>query len=134
MKLAPTEDEGSRVEMTPMMDVVFLLLVFFIYAFLSMSVQRGVQVQLPKAEGHITAGEHILLVLTPEDTILMDGRTPMSAQEAVTAAALRAKTLDLPVRIRADRRAHAGPALELMADLRSNGVEKVTYQVEKAAE
>ena len=128
MKLADAEDEaGARVEMTPMMDVVFLLLVFFIYAFLSMSVQ----VSLPKADGAVTPGSQVLLVLTADDTVLLDGRTPMAPDEAVSAAAMRAKTLDLPVCIRADRNAHAGAALELMAGLRADGVSRVAYQVEK---
>ncbi len=132
MKLADAEDEaGARVEMTPMMDVVFLLLVFFIYAFLSMSVRRGIQVSLPKADGAVTPGSQVLLVLTADDTVLLDGRTPMAPDEAVSAAAMRAKTLDLPVCIRADRNAHAGAALELMAGLRADGVSRVAYQVEK---
>ncbi len=134
MKLSDAEEAPTRVEMTPMMDVTFLLLVFFIYAFLSMSVVRGVEVNLPRAEGAVTTDEHVLLVLTQEDIILLDGRTALSADEAVTAVALRAKTLGLPVRIRADRRAHAGPALELMAELRARGVEKVVYQVESPRE
>lgn len=117
--------------MTPMMDVVFLLLVFFIYAFLSMSVQRGLRVSLPKADGSVTPAAQVLLVLTADDAVLLDGRTPMPPDEAVRAAAMRAKTLDLPVCIRADRRAHAGPALELMASLRAGGVSRVAYQVEK---
>ena len=36
-----------RVEMLPLMDVVFLLLVFFIYSMLTMAVHRGVALTLP---------------------------------------------------------------------------------------
>ncbi|MEG1552832.1 MAG: biopolymer transporter ExbD [Kiritimatiellia bacterium] len=132
MKLQSAEEErGARVEMTPMMDVVFLLLVFFIYAFLSMSVQRGVTVHLPKAGGDPIQGQKIQVVLTAEDTLLLDGRSPMEMAAVVDALALRSKTLQLPVLIRADRQAHAGPALELMAKLRAQGVDRIVYQVEK---
>ena len=36
-----------RIEMLPLIDIVFLLLVFFIYAMLSMAVHRGLPVVLP---------------------------------------------------------------------------------------
>jgi biopolymer transport protein ExbD len=37
----------ARLEMLPLMDVVFLLLVFCIYAMLTMSPQRGLRLNLP---------------------------------------------------------------------------------------
>ncbi|MBW2339659.1 MAG: biopolymer transporter ExbD, partial [Deltaproteobacteria bacterium] len=37
----------ARIEILPLIDIVFLLLVFFIYAMLSMAVHRGVPVILP---------------------------------------------------------------------------------------
>ncbi len=131
MRLVDDEPQKSRVEMTPMMDVVFLLLVFFIYAFMTMSVRKGLKVELPRAEGSPERGDSIQLVLSPNDEVLLDGRTTMAMDVAVDAAAMRYKALNLPVVIRADRQAHAGPALELMAALREKGVERVTYQVEK---
>ncbi len=131
MRLVNDDPPKARVEMTPLMDVVFLLLVFFIYAFLTMSVRRGLKVDLPRAEGTIERGESIQLVLSSTDEILLDGRTPMAMDVAVDAVAMRYEALNVPVVIRADRQAHAGPTLELMAALRAKGVNRVTYQVEK---
>ncbi|MCA1809797.1 MAG: ExbD/TolR family protein, partial [Kiritimatiellia bacterium] len=42
------ETRKARVEMLPLIDVVFLLLVFFIYAMLSMVLHRGIKVALPE--------------------------------------------------------------------------------------
>lgn len=39
----------TRVEIFPLIDVIFLLLVFFIYSMLSMTVNRGIDVVLPTA-------------------------------------------------------------------------------------
>lgn len=39
----------ARVEMLPLMDVVFLLLVFFIYSMLSMSAHRALPLSLPSS-------------------------------------------------------------------------------------
>lgn len=131
MKLTDEETPRARVEMTPIMDVVFLLLVFFIYAFLTMTVQRGLKVDLPRADGTAAPRDSIQLVLSAADEVLLDGRTPMAPDAAVDATVLRAETLGVPVVIRADRKAHVGPALELMAALRARGITQITYQVEK---
>lgn len=39
----------ARIEMIPLIDIVFLLLVFFIYAMLSMAVHRGMTLDLPES-------------------------------------------------------------------------------------
>ncbi|MBW1821228.1 MAG: biopolymer transporter ExbD, partial [Deltaproteobacteria bacterium] len=44
MKLKLYKTKNPRIEMLPLIDVVFLLLVFFIYAMLSMAVHRGLPV------------------------------------------------------------------------------------------
>ena len=41
--------KGPRIEMIPLIDVVFLILVFLIYAILSMVIHRGFKVDLPQA-------------------------------------------------------------------------------------
>ncbi|MCI5166681.1 MAG: biopolymer transporter ExbD [Candidatus Electrothrix sp. GM3_4] len=53
MKLRNRIIAPPRVEMLPLIDIVFLLLVFFIYAMLSMAVHHGQQVDLPESS---TAG------------------------------------------------------------------------------
>jgi biopolymer transport protein ExbD len=135
MKLQTKAPKKARVEMTPMIDVIFLLLVFFVYSIINMTVQRGITVELPRAtDGATTERESIRVVLTAQDELLLDGTTLMEVDALVRSIQLRSETLDLPVVIAADRNAHAGPALELMAKLRSAGIQKVVYQVEQEAQ
>jgi biopolymer transport protein ExbD len=47
MKVNLQPAKKARIEMLPLIDIVFLLLVFFIYAMLSMAVHRGLPVTLP---------------------------------------------------------------------------------------
>lgn len=47
MKLYLPTTRKVRIEMLPLIDIVFLLLVFFIYAMLSMAIHRSLPVQLP---------------------------------------------------------------------------------------
>jgi len=47
MKIHLPAQKKARIEMLPLIDIVFLLLVFFIYAMLSMAVHHGLPVELP---------------------------------------------------------------------------------------
>jgi len=47
MKVRLLNQKKARIEILPLIDIVFLLLVFFIYAMLSMAVHRGLPVELP---------------------------------------------------------------------------------------
>ena len=48
--------------MLPLIDIVFLLLVFFIYAMMSMAVHRGLPVELPVSSSATTEKETVLSV------------------------------------------------------------------------
>ena len=63
MKVSSTYfgSKKPRIEMLPLIDIVFLLLVFFIYAMLSMAVHRSLPVSLPVSS---TADIHTQLNLT----------------------------------------------------------------------
>jgi len=50
VKLNIAKRRGARIEMLPLIDIVFLLLVFFIYAMLSMAVHRAMPIVLPESE------------------------------------------------------------------------------------
>ena len=47
MKINFQANKKARIEMLPLIDIVFLLLVVFIYAMLSMAVHRSLPVMLP---------------------------------------------------------------------------------------
>lgn len=63
----------ARIEMLPLIDIVFLLLVFFIYAMLSMAVHRGLPVRLPFSSTAKVERELVLSITVKEDgTIYLD--------------------------------------------------------------
>jgi biopolymer transport protein ExbD len=68
MKIQRPSSPQARIEILPLIDIVFLLLVFFIYAMLSMAVHRGMPVELPASS---TA--QIDKALTLSVTIQADG-------------------------------------------------------------
>ena len=118
----------ARIEMIALIDVVFLLLVFFIYAMLSMTVFRGLELNLPRAEGSIQRNA-IVVILDRENHLSAEGSI-LEADQIVTWAITEHRRTDLPVLIRGDREADLGIALELLAALREAGLEAVSFQVE----
>ena len=118
----------ARIEMIALIDVVFLLLVFFIYAMLSMTVFRGLELNLPRAEGSIQRNA-IVVILDRENRLSAEGSI-LEADQIVGWATAEHRRTGLPVLIRGDREADLGIALELLAALREAGLEAVSFQVE----
>ncbi|MBW1748941.1 MAG: biopolymer transporter ExbD [Deltaproteobacteria bacterium] len=73
MKINVRTGRKVRIEMLPLIDIVFLLLVFFIYAMLSMAVHRGLPVVLPTSSSAKIDKELVLSVTVKSDrTIYVD--------------------------------------------------------------
>ncbi len=59
--------------MIPLIDCVFILLVFFIYSMLAMTIQRGIVVQLPEARTLQASQEDAVVVsITTQGELLVD--------------------------------------------------------------
>ncbi len=122
------ENRRARIEIVPLIDVVFLLLVFFIYAMLSMTVYRGLRVSLPHATGETENMETLIIAIGADNTLWVD-ESPVSLSEAVALAKARVTDEAQPVLISGDRTADLGLAIELLSALREAGVESVSFQV-----
>ncbi len=67
------ERKSARIELIPLIDIIFLLLVFFIYSMLSMVVYRGVPVVLPSAQSVETQrGETLVITIDVYGEIFVD--------------------------------------------------------------
>ena len=69
------KQKGARIELIPLIDIIFLLLVFFIYSMLSMVVYRGIPVNLPAADSVEMEKEAALVVTIDEDGHIFVNRT-----------------------------------------------------------
>ena len=115
--------------MTSLMDVMFLVLVFFIYCIFDMAVHKGLKVELPSAAGADEKGERVVITITAEDAIQLNGM-PMKKEEVVARVReLNAVKMKLPVLISGDRKSSLGTGIELLAELKAAGVEKASFQV-----
>jgi biopolymer transport protein ExbD len=133
MRLSAPARRGARIEMVPLIDVVFLLLVFFTYAMLSMIVPRGVKVRLPAVGGAEGAAREPVAVTIGRGGELWVDREPVEIEALVgrVKACLDARAGGGPdawVLVHGDARAPLESALDVLARLRDGGIEKVTFR------
>ena len=119
----------TRLEMTSLMDVMFLVLVFFIYCIFDMAVHKGLKVDLPNAAGADEKGERIVITIKADDSIQLNGMEMKREDVVSRVKELNAVKMKLPVLISGDRKSSLGVGIELLSDLKAAGVEKASFQV-----
>lgn len=123
------KDRKARLEMTPLMDVMFLVLVFFVFAVSVMSVHRGIKVDLPEGAGVREEGERIVLTIRANDTLQFNGRD-MTRAEIMERIRTLVRAHQTPaVFISGDRASSLGTGIGLLSELKSAGVEHVSFSV-----
>ena len=118
-----------RLEMTSLMDVMFLVLVFFIYCIFDMAVHKGLKVDLPNAAGVDEKGERIVITVKADDTMQLNGMDLAKDEIVARVKELNAVKMKLPVLISGDRKSSLGVGIELLSELKAAGVEKASFQV-----
>lgn len=81
MKLREAQIEPARIEMIPLIDSIFLILVYFIYAFLSMSVHQGIPLELPKASSAVPIQTEDYAVSIAKDDRIYFNKRPVELGE-----------------------------------------------------
>ena len=118
-----------HLEMTSLMDVMFLVLIFFIYCIFDMAVHRGVKVDLPDAKGVPENGERIVITIGADDSMQLNGIDTTKEDVVARVLKLQAANVKLPVLISGDRKSSLGLGVELLAALKEAGVEAASVQV-----
>jgi len=113
------QDSGVAIELTPMIDTVFLLLTFFLVATTFQQAEREMRIALPEASAAvpITAGfREIVINVDSQGVLVVNGAvmTPESLTELITTAV--GSNPEQKVTIRGDRNAayeHVVVALDI---------------------
>jgi biopolymer transport protein ExbD len=123
MRLPAFVKKKPRIEIIPMIDTMFFLLVFFMIATLSMTIQHGMPVSLPTAESSTdTIAEHVSLTLTREG-LLYYNREVITLQELeMRLANLRQSSSDPSLLINADEQVPHGRVIKVMDLIRLSGI------------
>lgn len=123
-------EEESGVNLTPMLDIVFIMLIFFIVT-TSFVKESGVEVNRPTAE---TAKRkergNIIIAVRPDGQVWIDQRAVDVRAVRAHVARLRAQNPQGGVVIAADEEAATGVLVKVMDQVRLAGVQDVAIAAE----
>ncbi len=125
-----TADEETEINMTPMLDVVFIMLIFFIVT-ASFVKESGIDVNRPDAQ---TAEKkergNILIAITENDQIWVDRRQVDPRALRANIERLHAENPQGSVVIQADKNSKNGLLVQVMDAARLAGVNSVALAAE----
>jgi biopolymer transport protein ExbD len=131
MRVPRQQPARARIEIIPMIDIIFFLLVFFMVSTLSMTINHGLPVNLPKAASsqqdlretfNVTVMQDGTLFLNKEPTTLTElGQHVKTGLE---------KDPELVVIINADDQALHGAIVSVMDEVRLAGVSRLAIAVQ----
>jgi biopolymer transport protein ExbD len=130
MRLQRRSIKKARIEIIPMIDTIFFLLVFFMISTLSMSQFKGMPVNLPKAASSQQAPAESAAITIDKDARLFLNQ--QAVDKSALGEALRqqlAKNLEMLVVINADDGVHHGQVVEVMDIARGVNVAKMAIAV-----
>ena len=131
MKIAHFATKPPRVEMLPLIDIVFLLLVVFIYTMLSMAVHKGLPVNLPSGDQvKMEKDVPIAVTVTSAGEIFID-KMPVP-MDSLTAELLRVSGEDREkgVLLFADKALSYGTLFTVLDHLHQAGLYRISLQSE----
>ena len=115
--------EKGHLDIAPLIDVIFLLLVFFMLTS-SFIFQPGIKINLPKALTSEVIQRENLIILIREDNNLFINERQINDDELSSRIKIAAKE-SKPILIKADRKASLGRVVEIWDMCRAEGVEKI---------
>jgi biopolymer transport protein ExbD len=128
------EDEGGGIDMSPMIDCVFILLIFFIVTTTFVE-ETGVEVDKPQAASSVQLEKNsILLALTAGGDVVYGGKNIgiQGVQQLVRRMVQREKDDELPVILQADSAAPSGMLIRIVDEAKLGGAKRVNVSTARA--
>jgi biopolymer transport protein ExbD len=122
----------ARIEIVPLIDIMFFLLATFVMVSTSMIKNRGIVVNLPKA----TSGtpqerkEFFTLTVSKEGAYFIDKQPVAADQLAASLQLIRQQNADPKVFINGDESAKVSSLVAALDEVRKSGITKVALETE----
>lgn len=126
------DEEEAGINITPMLDIVFIMLIFFIVT-TSFVKETGIEVNRPDAQTAIRNERgNILIAITESGDIWMDKRKIDVRAVRANVERMRAERPEGDVIVQADKFSQAGVMVTVMDQVRLAGVENVSIAASKS--
>jgi len=126
-----TEIKKGQLDIAPLVDVMFLLLIFFMLTS-NFVVQPGIKVSLPKAvSSEVIRSENLVVTLTGQDLLFLNDQ-PITVQDLVPQIRQAAQD-NKTVLLKADTGASLGRVVEIWDMCRESGVPQINIATNQKA-
>lgn len=128
-------DQEEGINLTPLMDVMFLLVIFFAVS-TTFRIYPGISVNLPKVQSESTLQDErtIVAVLTEKGKIFLDGNPVPRKNLLKTLKTRQASSPALMFVLQADEGARHGQVVELMDAAKKVGITRLGIATRKIEE
>ncbi|TDP29941.1 outer membrane transport energization protein ExbD [Idiomarina aquatica] len=124
------EEEDAAIDMTPMLDIVFIMLIFFIVT-TSFVKEAGIQVNKPEAnQATKEPSANIFIAIRDNGEIWMDKRQVEVERVAANLERMLAEQPTDLVVIQADKESQHGRVVEVMDQVKEAGIDKISIAAE----
>lgn len=125
-----SSEEDQNIDMTPMLDIVFIMLIFFIVT-TSFVKESGIDVNKPQASSaKMDKKVNIIIGINKAGEIWIDKKAVDIRAVRVTLERLHSDTPDGSVIITADKKAETGILVSVMDQAKLAGIEKISIGAE----
>lgn len=120
----------ARIEIVPLIDIMFFLLATFVMVSLSMVKSRGISVVLPQASTGQPQeqADHVSVSVTENGQLYLDKRELSQLELVETLQGLKASNPHLRVHINGDQNARLGLAISVLDEVRKLGISKIAFE------
>ncbi len=131
-KMLQAQEESTEIDMTPMLDVVFILLIFFIVT-ASFVKESGIDVNRPEAATAVKKDRaNILVAISDKGDIWINKRKVDIRSVQANIERLKAENPQGTVVIQADKKATTDILIKVMDSARAAGVFDVSIAAQEA--
>ncbi len=132
---SPIPKKHARIEIIPLIDIMFFLLASFMMVSLSQTHMKGIKVNLPAptaAQVQPPVKDYVSIKVDQNGSTLFDGAFVTEDQVMPRLFALHQQNPDIKVSISAEEQALHGDVITLLDRIRTAGIKKVGYQIKAA--
>lgn len=124
------DDDGNNIDLTPMLDVIFIMLIFFIVT-TSFVKESGVTVNRPTAQtAEEKKGSNILIAIRANGEIWIDRRAVDVRAVRSNIERMKAENPEGSVIIQADEYSPTGLTVKVMDQVRMAGITNISIAAE----
>jgi biopolymer transport protein ExbD len=131
---SPIPKKRARIEIIPLIDIMFFLLASFMMVSLSQTHMKGIKVNLPSQSVVQTQQQkdYVGIRVSPGNAIFFDGQFVQDDQVLPRLYQLHAANPNIKVSISAEMLSVHGDVISLLDKVRLAGIQKVGYQIRAA--